>query len=159
MKASTKVYIVFIAVTLAVGALAAALTMGSMEDYGNLPKPSFAPPGWLFPIVWTILYVLMAVAAARVWMSGSEYRDKAIILYAVQLTVNFSGQSYFQFQGIHLRIRLAASAARPCHSCGGAVCKVRQSGGLAACAVCNMACFCRYPEPRHCTQRLKATAV
>ena len=37
MKASTKVYIVFIAVTLAVGALAAALTMGSMEDYGNLP--------------------------------------------------------------------------------------------------------------------------
>ena len=89
MKASTKVYIVFIAVTLAVGALAAALTMGSMEDYGNLPKPSFAPPGWLFPIVWTILYVLMAVAAARVWMSGSEYRDKAIILYAVQLTVNF----------------------------------------------------------------------
>ena len=45
MKASTKVYIVFIAVTLAVGALAAALTMGSMEDYGNLPKPSFAPYG------------------------------------------------------------------------------------------------------------------
>ena len=89
MKTGTKAYIVFIAVTLAVGALAAALTMGSMEDYGNLPKPSFAPPGWLFPIVWTILYVLMAVAAARVWMSGSVCRDKAIILYAVQLTVNF----------------------------------------------------------------------
>lgn len=41
MKASTKVYIVFIAVTLAVGALAAALTMGSMEDYGKSSKAVF----------------------------------------------------------------------------------------------------------------------
>lgn len=89
MKRNIKVYAVFIAITLAVGGITALITSGSMSDYKALAKPSFAPPGWLFPIVWTILYVLMAVAAARVWLSDSSNAGKAIIFYAIQLTVNF----------------------------------------------------------------------
>lgn len=89
MKKSTKVYTLFIALTLAVGGITALLTSGSMKDYEAIAKPSFAPPGWIFPIVWTILYVLMAWAAARVWLSDSVNAGIAIIFYAIQLVVNF----------------------------------------------------------------------
>ena len=89
MKRTTKAYTAFILVTLAVGGLAALLTMGSMEDYKTLAKPTFAPPGWVFPIAWTTLYVFMAVAAARVWLKNDEHKTTSTVLYALQLAVNF----------------------------------------------------------------------
>ena len=49
------------ALPLAVGGLAAWLTMGSMSQYAALVQPPLAPPAWIFPIAWTILYVLMAL--------------------------------------------------------------------------------------------------
>ena len=58
-------------------------------QYETLIKPPFSPPGWLFPIVWTILYILMGIAAAKVWNTEHTERDTALTLYAVQLAVNF----------------------------------------------------------------------
>ena len=61
-----------------------------MSDYESLIKPSLSPPGWVFPIVWTILYILMGVSAYLVWTSEkSGKRNIALGAYAVQLALNF----------------------------------------------------------------------
>ena len=80
-----------IAIPLAVGGLAAALTMGSMQTYRNLLQPPFSPPGWVFPVVWTILYILMGWASYRVLEADApkEKKRPALILYDVQLFFNF----------------------------------------------------------------------
>ena len=72
---------------LAVGGLAAWLTMGSMSQYAALVQPPLAPPAWIFPIAWTILYVLMGWASLRVRQSGSPERSNALALYYTQLAV------------------------------------------------------------------------
>ena len=85
------VYIISIVIALAVGALAGLLTMDSMRIYGEtMAKPPLAPPAWLFPVVWTALYTLMGISAARIWLSPpSEERNKGLNLYVAQLIVNF----------------------------------------------------------------------
>lgn len=55
---------------LGVGGLAALLTGGAMEEYGSLHQPPLSPPGWVFPVVWTVLYLLMGLAAHLVRFSG-----------------------------------------------------------------------------------------
>ncbi len=80
---------VSIAVPLAVGALSALLVPSFSAFYSALPKPALAPPAVLFPIVWTVLYVLMGVAAWLVWRSRSPARFPAITAYAVQLLMTF----------------------------------------------------------------------
>lgn len=78
-------------VTLGVGFLSSIFTGRAMDQYKSLAQPPFAPPSWLFAPVWTILYILMALAAYRVWMYGLKKRKvkTALILYAVQLVFNF----------------------------------------------------------------------
>ncbi|NMB92300.1 MAG: tryptophan-rich sensory protein [Parcubacteria group bacterium] len=57
--------------------------------YRTLTKPSFAPPNWLFAPVWTILFVLMAVAAFLVYQKREHSEVKgALIFYFVQLILN-----------------------------------------------------------------------
>jgi len=89
MHSKTKVWIVSLLIPLAVGALSALLTMGSMEDFSALRQPPLSPPGFLFPIVWTILYLLMGAGAAIVYLSGSPVQGKALKVYGLQLVVNF----------------------------------------------------------------------
>ncbi|MBU3129024.1 tryptophan-rich sensory protein [Clostridium tagluense] len=74
-----------------VGFLSGFLSMTASKDYKIFNKPSFSPPGWVFPVVWTILFFLMAVAAYRIWMKGKSGEDvtKALVLYVVQLFLNF----------------------------------------------------------------------
>ncbi len=83
-------YGLFILGTQAVGALAGLLTREGMEQIGAMPQSQLTPPGIVFPIVWTILYTLMAVGAARIWLTpDSEERTKALWLYGFQLFFNF----------------------------------------------------------------------
>ncbi len=87
-----KPYVISILIALAVGGLAAWLTMDSMEIYGQIEQPSLAPPGWLFPVVWGILYVLMGISAALVYTNktaGQQEKSSALKVYALQLIVNF----------------------------------------------------------------------
>lgn len=90
MKPKLKKLILCLAIPLAVGGLAT-LVSGGMSDYGNLVQPPLSPPGWVFPIVWTILYLLMGWASYRVLESGKspEKIRNALILYGLQLFVNF----------------------------------------------------------------------
>ena len=90
MKRSLKIFLIALAIPLAVGGLAVLLS-GGMADYKQLNQPPLSPPGWLFPIVWTILYLLMGYASYRVYTSDKEPSvvRRALILYAIQLFFNF----------------------------------------------------------------------
>ena len=85
----------FLLATLAVGALASLFTEPSIPTwYAGLAHPSFAPPNWVFAPVWTTLYVLMAVAAWRVWrVTGTRSTEMAV--YALQLVFNFAWSAIF----------------------------------------------------------------
>jgi tryptophan-rich sensory protein len=68
---------------------AAGAWMTSSAWYADLVKPSWSPPGWLFGPVWTLIYVLMAVAAWLVWREGGWARQRRpLTLYIVQLVLN-----------------------------------------------------------------------
>ena len=82
-----KPYIGQILLALAVGGVSAWLS-GGMNTYGALVKPPLSPPGWVFPVAWTILYVLMGIAAGII--VTKEGKDSgAIGLYYLQLALNF----------------------------------------------------------------------
>lgn len=83
-------YVGFSAAALAVGGVSALLTQEGMQAFAALNQPPLSPPGWLFPVVWTILYVLMGIGMAIVWRetSGRE-RRRATEAWALQLAVNF----------------------------------------------------------------------
>jgi len=85
---NTLVYIVSIGIALAVGALSALFSMKGMEAFAALRQPPLSPPGWLFPVVWTVLYVLMGISAARVYIANTADSAPALWLYAFQLVVN-----------------------------------------------------------------------
>jgi translocator protein len=78
----------FLIVTLAVGGAAAWATSGGVRTwYPTLIKPSFNPPNWVFAPVWTALYILMAVAAWRVWQQ-TGLASLSMLLFFVQLALN-----------------------------------------------------------------------
>jgi tryptophan-rich sensory protein len=82
--------VAFIALCLAVAAVGGAVTATSVGTwYAGLAKPSFNPPDWLFGPVWTALYLMMAVAAWRVWRArGLADARAALGLWALQLALN-----------------------------------------------------------------------
>lgn len=84
-----KVFLTSIIIALAAGGLSALLTRSSYTVYSQINLPVFAPPSWLFPVVWTILYILMGISAGIIWLSNSPMRNTAIKIYGVQLAVNF----------------------------------------------------------------------
>ena len=88
MKPDWKKLLICLAIPLAVGGLAALLTGGGMGEYANFNQPPLSPPGWLFPVVWSILYLLMGYASYRVLTSGQP-AQKPLKLYGAQLAVNF----------------------------------------------------------------------
>lgn len=90
-----KSLIISLLISLGVGGLSALLTMGSMDIYKYLDKPPLAPPSIVFPIVWTILFILMGISAYLIYNSNSEYKQKALLIYGIQLLVNFIWPIFF----------------------------------------------------------------
>ncbi len=91
MLKKIKTYAIGILIPVAVGLLSAFLTRESMDVYQSIVKPKLAPPGILFPIVWTVLYILMGIGSVLVYNSVANEKDKkqALIIYGLQLAVNF----------------------------------------------------------------------
>lgn len=81
--------IISILTPLAVGLISSVLSNNSRTTYMELIKPPLSPPSILFPIVWTILYILMGIASYFIFISDSKYKDKAINLYRTSLIFNF----------------------------------------------------------------------
>lgn len=88
-----KSLILSIALPLGVGVVAGLLTMGAMEDFAALDQPPLSPPGWLFPVVWTILYILMGVSAWRI--KNIDRQARPLALYRLSLVFNFFWPIFF----------------------------------------------------------------
>ncbi|MBR5543152.1 MAG: tryptophan-rich sensory protein [Oscillospiraceae bacterium] len=87
MSKKTRTYITFILISLAVGGLSALLTQNSMDVFEVINKPPLSPPAIVFPTVWTILFILMGVGAARVYLREPD--SDAIRVFGINLFVNF----------------------------------------------------------------------
>lgn len=82
---------VSLAIPLLAGGIASFLNYGAFRSFESISKPAFAPPQILFPIVWTILYLLMGVSFYLVWTSSSEQKKTpAYLVYGLQLAANFA---------------------------------------------------------------------
>lgn len=90
-----KYIILNILISLGIGGLSAFFTMNSMSVYQNINRPKLAPPGYIFPIVWTILYILMGISSYLIHRSDHKNKETALIIYYFQLLVNFSWPIFF----------------------------------------------------------------
>lgn len=93
MKSNFRPWLLAITVVipLSIGGISAMLTGDMMKEYFFLNKPPLSPPSWVFPIVWSILYVMMGVTSYLVINSGADRTliIRALILYGIQLVLNF----------------------------------------------------------------------
>ena len=87
-----KTFILCLLIPLLIGGLSGFLTKDSMALYETLNKPLFYPPAWLFPVVWTILYLLMGLSSYLIVQSHSSNKEKALILWPLFF---FNLQNYF----------------------------------------------------------------
>lgn len=92
MMRKIKPYVISILIALATGGLSAYLTRNNMNLYDNINRPKLAPPMVTFPIVWSILFILMGIGAALVFVNRKKDKKaavEALRVYAFQLAVNF----------------------------------------------------------------------
>ena len=94
-KKKAGTYAGFILLSLAVGGAASFIAQKGMPAYDQMAKPWFAPPDLLFPIIWTLLYILMGIGMARVWLTKSPVRKGALTVFLVQLAMNFLWTVWF----------------------------------------------------------------
>lgn len=90
MKPIWKI-VIAVLICLTVGSLSGIATTDAIEGwYATLNKPSFNPPNWVFGPAWTLLYILMGIAAGLVWKAGWERTDvrAALSIFGVQLVLN-----------------------------------------------------------------------
>ncbi|MBQ3065079.1 MAG: tryptophan-rich sensory protein [Clostridia bacterium] len=101
-KKKITVYAISIAIPLAVGGLSAYLTKDNMQIYSTVETPPLSPPSILFPIAWTILYILMGISAATVLIDREKdpvSADRGLSRYALSLAFNFVWSIlFFNFQ-------------------------------------------------------------
>ena len=92
-----------LAIPLLVGALAGFLTNADVKEFmATAQKPVFMPPGWVFPVAWTILYALMGFAAYIIDNTVSPRKNRALTLYYIQLFFNFVWSFIFFSSGNYL---------------------------------------------------------
>lgn len=89
MRKKWKQLIVCLAIPLATGGLSAFLSRKGMKGFGSLRQPPLSPPMWLFPVVWTVLFLMMGLASWLVLREKRKPRDGALTAYGVQLFFNF----------------------------------------------------------------------
>ena len=84
-----KPYVISIIIALGVGGLSALLTKDNMMIYQEIKQPALAPPAFIFPIVWTILFILMGISSAIVFSKNTSNSKTSLIIYSIQLVFNF----------------------------------------------------------------------
>ena len=92
MWTKLKPYLISIVIALGIGGLAAFLIKDNLAMYERIIRPALAPKAYVFPIAWTILYILMGISSARVWLQRKEKPElvlDALMAYVIQLILNF----------------------------------------------------------------------
>lgn len=99
-----KTYFVGILIPVAVGIVSSLLVQENFLLYEELTRPPLSPPKYIFPIVWTILYILMGISSARIYLCETSERSdikQALTLYGVQLVFNFLWPiAFFNFEAL-----------------------------------------------------------
>lgn len=97
MENKVKTYWTGIGIPVAVGLLSAYLTRSNMDLYQSIVQPKLSPPAVVFPIVWTILYILMGISSTMVYNSVAAESEKsqALLVYGLQLIFNFFWSIFF----------------------------------------------------------------
>ncbi len=85
MKINIKKLVISILIPLGLGFIVGLLS-GSSDGYKDIIQPSFAPPGWLFPVVWSILYILMGISDYLI--KDNLNTNSSLKIYKIQLVVN-----------------------------------------------------------------------
>ena len=98
LKQNFKIFGISILIPLAVGGLSALLTRSGMDIYSDVKMPPLTPPSWLFPVVWSILFLLMGISSGLVWKVRMRNPQKAaddLVFYALSLIFNFLWSIFF----------------------------------------------------------------
>lgn len=97
MTKKTKQFLICLAIPLLVGGLSALITRTGMDIFETINKPPLSPPGWIFPVVWTVLFILMGIASYLVLVSGKPQGEinRALTVYGIQLIFNFFWSIFF----------------------------------------------------------------
>jgi len=83
-------FIIALAIPLLIGLSGSFFTISEIGSwYQTIQKPSWNPPNWIFGPVWTTLYVLMGISLFLVWRSSASQKRSAIVLFTLQLILNF----------------------------------------------------------------------
>lgn len=95
-KINWKMLILYIVGALLAGGIGALLG-GNMDTFDEINKPAFTPPAIVFPIVWTILYILMGISSYLVCANNTDkkFKKRACTIYIVQLVVNVLWSLFF----------------------------------------------------------------
>ncbi len=91
-----------VVISVGAGGLSALIVGGSARQYTSLALPVLAPPALAFPIVWTLLYILMGVSAQRIYTARHPDRGIALLLYGAQLVANMLWPAIFFLLKAHL---------------------------------------------------------
>lgn len=87
MKINLKKLIFYIGITVLIGSIPSFfIKIG--DTYKSLNRPPLSPPGIIFPIVWTTLFILMGISIYRIVVSNSNRKSEARLIYFIQLIVN-----------------------------------------------------------------------
>lgn len=94
-RINLKQLAISLAISLGTGFLSGLVTMLGMENFKKANKPPLTPPDFIFPIVWTLLFILMGISAYMIYRSDKQGKSKALIVYGIQLLVNFLWPIFF----------------------------------------------------------------
>ncbi len=83
-----KPFVISLIIPFASGLISYFISGDIKAVYADIDKPFFAPPDWIFPVVWNILFLLMGISCYMIFVSGSPVRKKALTFYGVQLFLN-----------------------------------------------------------------------
>lgn len=98
----SKEEIISILIPLIGGFISGLISMTGIKEFNMLKKPFLAPPGFIFPIVWTILYILMGISSYLIYKENDYYSNCALKIYGINLFLNFLWSPIFF--GLNLRL-------------------------------------------------------
>lgn len=145
-----KPYVFSILLALTVGGLSALATANNMNIYDKITMPPLSPPGWLFPVVWTILFILMGISGTYFCERFSAKGRCSFRLCRQPCTQFYVEYLVFQYAGVYSFVYCACWALGVDYHHHRQIFYNRQKGGMVADALPYLGNLCRVSKRRHC---------